>query len=165
MDVEDATEGGVLVPIAERAEDWASPKPLGGSIARQVLSLSGPVLVEQSLLYLVGLSDTILTGRYLAESHLAAVAVASYLLWFMGSLMTIVSVGATALVARMTGAGEPAAARRICQQAIGLALILGTATLIIGQVGAPSLIGALNLKGEAAGSATMFLRVILLAAP
>jgi MATE family, multidrug efflux pump len=165
MDVDDATEGGVLVPIAERPEDWASLAPLGGSIARQVLFLSGPVLVEQSLLYLVGLSDTILTGRYLSEEHLAAVAVATYLLWFMGSLMTIVSVGATALVARMTGARQPGAARRICQQAIGLALIFGTATLVAGQVGAPALIGALNLKGEAAASASMFLRVILLAAP
>src|SRR5947209_6481913 len=140
MDVDDATEGGVLVPIAERAEDWAADRPPGGSIARQGLFLSGPVLVEQSLLYLVGLSDTILTGRYLAESHLAAVAVAAYLLWFTGSLMTIVSVGATALVARMTGARQPGAARRICQQAIGLALILGTATLVAGQIGAPALI-------------------------
>ena len=59
------------------------------------------------MLYLVGLSDTLLTGRYLSEDHLAAVTVATYLLWFLGSLMTIVSVGATALVARLTGAGEP----------------------------------------------------------
>ena len=74
--------------------------------------------------------------------------VATYLLWFLGSLMTIVSVGATALVARMTGAGEPAAASRVCQQAIGLALILGTATLIAGEVVAPCLIRALNLEGR-----------------
>src|SRR5947209_6175447 len=110
MDVDDATEGGVLVPIAERPDDWVGPSALSGSIPRRVLVLAGPVLVEQSLLYLIGLSDTVLTGRYLAEAHLAAVAVATYLLWFLGSLMTIVSVGATALVARMTGAGDPASA-------------------------------------------------------
>jgi len=44
-----------------------------------VLWLAGPVFVEQSLLYLIGLSDTILAGRYLAPEHLAGVTVASYL--------------------------------------------------------------------------------------
>src|SRR6476661_913664 len=89
----------------------------GATIARQVAWLAGPVLVEQSLLYLVGLSDTLLTGRYLAEDHLAAVTVASYLLWFLGSLLTIVSVGGTALVARRVGQGDRDGAARICQQA------------------------------------------------
>ena len=59
----------------------------GSSIVRQVVWLAIPVLIEQALLYLVGLSDTILTGRYLSEEHLAAVTVASYLLWFLGSLL------------------------------------------------------------------------------
>ena len=53
-------------------------------MVRQVVWLAGPVLVEQALLYLVGLSDTLLTGRYLSEEHLAAVTVATYLLWFLG---------------------------------------------------------------------------------
>jgi len=51
----------------------------GATIGRQVLWLAGPVFVEQSLLYLIGLSDTILAGRYLAPEHLAGVTVASYL--------------------------------------------------------------------------------------
>lgn len=45
----------------------------GATIGRQVLWLAGPVFVEQSLLYLIGLSDTILAGRYLAAEHLAGV--------------------------------------------------------------------------------------------
>ena len=165
MDVDDATEGGVLVPIAEGSDELARTFRPEGSIVRQVLRLSGPVLVEQALLYLVGLSDTLLTGRYLSEEHLAAVSVATYLLWFLGSLMTIVSVGATALVARLTGAGKPFAANRTCQQAVGLSLILGTAAMILGQLVAPSLIRALNLEGQSARSATLFLRVVLLVTP
>ena len=165
MDLDDATEGGVLVPIAEDPEYEPNPFRPSGSIARQVLRLAGPVLVEQALLYLVGLSDTILTGRYLAEEQLAAVTVATYLLWFLGSLMTIISVGATALVARLTGAGQPSAANRTCQQAVGLSLILGTLLVFAGQIGAPSLIRALNLGGKSASEATMFLRVVLLVTP
>jgi putative MATE family efflux protein len=166
MDVDDATEGGVLAPVDERPEDWAGGGlKLEGSMAAQVLRLSGPVLVEQALLYLVGLSDTLLAGRYLSEEHLAAVTVAMYLLWFLGSLMTIISVGATALVARMTGAGKPEAANRSCQQAVGLSLILGTLALIVGQIFAASLIDALNLKGQSAQSASMFLRIVLMVTP
>jgi putative MATE family efflux protein len=165
MDVDDATEGGVLAPVDERPEDWAGEIQLEGSMVGQVLRLSGPVLVEQALLYLVGLSDTVLTGRYLSESHLAAVTVSTYLLWFLGSLMTIISVGATALVARMTGAKKPGDANRSCQQAIGLSLILGTAALIVGQLLASNLISSLNLKGQSAASATQFLRIVLLVTP
>jgi putative MATE family efflux protein len=165
MEVDDATEGGVLVPIEEDPDFWAESFKPQGSMVRQVFRLSAPVLVEQSLLYLVGLSDTLLTGRYLSEGHLAAVTVATYLLWFLGSLMTIISVGATALVARFTGAKQPEAASRTCQQAVGLALIFGTTVLVAGQLAAPALIRALNLEGQSAIGATLFLRVVLLATP
>ncbi len=168
MDAEAATEGGVLTPI----EDGAVAPPAdalaidpGRSIAARVVRLAWPVLVEQALLYLVGLSDTILTGRYLLEEHLAAVTVSTYLLWFLGSLPAIVSVGATALVARLTGSGDRAEANRICQQAVGIALILGLATALGGELVAPGLVRALNLEGGAAAAATMFLRTILLATP
>jgi putative MATE family efflux protein len=137
----------------------------GATIARQVVWLAAPVLVEQALLYLVGLSDTILTGRYLSEDHLAAVTVASYLLWFLGSLMTVVSVGGTALVARMVGANQRAAAAAICQQAIAMALILGTLVLVVGWVTTPALVGLLNLRGFSAGAAVQFLRIVLSITP
>ncbi len=165
MDPANATEGGMPTPIDERPEDWAADVRPSRSIAGRVLRLAAPILVEQALLYLVGLSDTILTGRYLAEEHLAAVAVGGYLLWFLGSLMTVVSVGATALVARLTGAGEGAEAARVCQQALGLALIFGTLILAAGEVFAPDLVLLLNLEGDAARSASMFLRMVLLAMP
>ena len=141
-----------------------APRSSAG-IARRVVALSLPVLVEQSLLYLVGLSDTLLAGRYLAAEHLAAVTVSTYLLWFLGSLLTIVSVGATALVARLTGGGDRASAARVCQQAVGLALLLGTAILIGGWLAAPSIVRVLNLEGVAADAAALFLRIVLLVTP
>ena len=165
MDVEAETEGGVLAPIDERPEDWARALTPDRSMVGQVLRLSAPILVEQALQYLVYISDTVLTGRYLDEEALAAVAVSTYLLWFLGSLMTIISVGATALVARMTGAKDPVSANRVCQQAIGLALIFGLLTLVAGEALAPGLVRVLQLGGEAGRNATLFLRVVLLVTP
>jgi putative MATE family efflux protein len=137
----------------------------GGTIARQVVWLATPVLIEQALLYLVGLSDTLLTGRYLSEDHLAAVTVASYLLWFLGSLLTVVSVGGTALVARRVGANDRVAAQRVAQQAITMALIVGTSTLVVGWALAPWMIWLLNLRGLAAELAVRFLRIVLTITP
>jgi putative MATE family efflux protein len=136
--------------------------PLGGrSIAGQVAWLAAPVLVEQAMLYLVGLSDTVLTGRYLGVEQLAAVTVSSYLLWTLGSLMMVVSAGATALVARLIGAGDRAGATRIAGQSIGLAWLVGMAVQILGIALAPQIVGALRLDGLAAGEAAAYLRIIL----
>jgi putative MATE family efflux protein len=137
----------------------------GRSIARQVVWLGTPVLVEQSLLYLVGISDTVLTGRFFSDDDLAAVTVSTYLLWFLASLFTIVSVGATALVARLCGANDRPEAARIAQQAITLALLFGTALLAAGCAAAPWLVRVLNLTGSSAGSATRFLRIVLSVTP
>jgi hypothetical protein len=95
-----------MAAIADRRDETTLAAVPGRTIARQVAWLALPVLVEQALLYLVTLSDTVLTGRYLTVAHLAAVTNAGYLMWFLGSLMMLVSAGATALVARLDRRGR-----------------------------------------------------------
>jgi putative MATE family efflux protein len=121
--------------------------------------------VEQSLLYLIGLSDTIVAGRYLAADHLAGVTVASYLIWFLGTLFTVASVGATALVARCVGAGRRDEANAFCGQAFTLAIALGGLSLVVVQGFAPWFVREMNLTGLAADSASNFLRIVGAVAP
>ncbi len=150
----------------DRVEPGTKALPTEGpALARRVAVMAGPVLVEQALLYLVGLSDTMLTGLYLSVDHLAAVINASYLNWFLGSLMIVVAVGATALVARLTGAGDRAEAARVASQSILMAAAIGTIILAVGWLAAPAVIAAMNLRGLAAVEAAAFLRIILLVAP
>jgi putative MATE family efflux protein len=137
----------------------------GRTIARQVLWLSYPVLIEQTLLYLVGFSDTLLTGWFLAVDQLAAVTVASYLLWFLGSLLLIASAGGTAVVARLVGAGDRPGANRLAQQAVALALLVGVVLGVAGMAGAPAIVRALGLSGAAARGAAVYLWVILPVTP
>ncbi len=137
----------------------------GRSVRRQVVWLAVPVLLEQFLLYLVGLSDTFLTGRYLHVEQLAAVTVCSYVVWFLTSTLMIVSTGATALVARRIGAGEPDQADRITVQALGLALGFGTLLAVGGVVGAPWIARALQLRDRPAAEAVGFLQIVLMAMP
>ncbi len=63
--------------------------------------LAAPVLVEQLLHLLVGISDTWLTAYFLAdEAYLAAMTLMVYLLWAVGNLIALVS-------ARFNGALGP----------------------------------------------------------
>ena len=151
--------------VQDRRADTPGLEIRGRTVGRQVIWLATPVLIEQFLLYLVGLSDTLLTGRYLAERHLAAVTVGSYLTWFLGSLIIVVSAGASALVARSRGAGRGDDANRIAQQAMGLALIVGTSTLAIGWGLAPAIVEALGLDRSATADAALYIRYVLLATP
>ena len=86
--------------------------------------------------------------------------VASYLLWFLGTLFTIGSIGGTALVARSVGAGRADEAARFCGQAFAVGLSLGVLTLLLVQFFAPWIVAAMNLTGLAALSATRFLRIV-----
>ena len=137
----------------------------GRTTTAQVLRLATPVFVEQVLLYLVGFSDTVLTGRFLAVEHLAAVTVCSYLLWFLGSLMIVVSAGATALVARFVGAGRWDQAVRIPGQSVGLGFAVGLGLSIGAYFLAPSLVHQMGLRAGAATSAVAFLRIVLASSP
>jgi len=66
---------------------------------------------------MIGFSDTWLVGHFLDESHLAAMTSLNYVLWLLPNLFAMVSIGATAMVARFVGAGDRAAANRYLQAA------------------------------------------------
>ncbi len=146
-------------------EDEGYPNLPSGTIAGQIVRLGAPVLVEQALLYLIGLSDTFVTGRFLGEEQLAAVTVTSYLIWVAGALLTIVSVGATALVARFIGSGKPREANKTCGQAFVLAWIVGFSLMIGGYLSAERVVGLLNLSGTSAREAVVFIKIVLAVTP
>src|SRR5438552_2154148 len=96
---------------------------------RRVLGLAWPVLVQQVLVLSVSFSDRLLAGRFQHVSDADQVATqsaqtsANYLLWFISSYNVLVSVGATAVVARCVGAGDRRGAVRVTNQALLLAAV------------------------------------------
>lgn len=137
----------------------------GRTMSGRVARLATPVLIEQTMLYLVGFSDTVLTGRYLDVEDLAAVTVSSYLLWFVGSVLMVASAGATALVARLTGANDRDGANRMAQQALSLAVISGALLMVAGLAMAPRIVELVGLEGRSATAAVVYLRSILTIMP
>jgi putative MATE family efflux protein len=130
-----------------------------------MLTLAIPVLIEQVLGMLVGFSDRVLTGHYLETPHLAAITLMSYVLWLLWGVFQIVAIGATAMVARLVGAGDFRSAQRITNQAFvvgaGLAALVALLGLLLGE----QAVHFLQLQGAAATLAVTYFRYILPAMP
>lgn len=156
---------------SDPAPDLPADRPASIDLSRptwlRVLSLAWPVYVQQMLLMLVNVYDLYLAGNNpptdesLHVHYQAAQTTAIYLSWFLATLAYLVSVGATALVARFVGARDYRLAIRTTHQALLLALIIGTVFSIVGLLFLDSLIGLLGLHGEAADMAVRFLEPIL----
>jgi putative MATE family efflux protein len=96
-------------------------------------------------------------------AFLAAQTTAHYLAWFISSYAILVSVGSTALVARFTGAGDRALAIRVTHQSLLLAFALGLAASAFGLGGGIRwMVEAMNLSGDAANYAVMYLEPLFL---
>jgi putative MATE family efflux protein len=132
---------------------------------RAMLRLAAPVLGEQLLLMLVVLSDTILTGRRLSETHLAAMSQMAYVMWLLTNLFVAVDSGATALVARFVGAGDTPLACRVTNQAFLLGVSLAGCVTLAGLCFTEPLVAAMGLPAEPAALAVRYLRILLPALP
>lgn len=130
---------------------------------RPVLALALPALAQQYLHLLVRLSDQYLADNFQLPdpqqraTYLSALTTAGYLYWFVSSYTILVSVGATALVARFVGAKDLPLASRATGQAIVLAFAFGLIGSVAGLLGLPALVEALQLRGDAAKFCTDFL--------
>lgn len=133
---------------------------------RPLLRLALPVLAEQLLNMLVGITDRFLTGNFLiGEQYFAAMNQVAYLLWMLTILFAAVAIGATALVARFVGAGDQAMARRTANQALTLGAIFSAAIVLAGYTVGHRFVGLLGLESHARELAERNLAILLLAVP
>ncbi len=84
----------------------------------------------------------------------------AYVMWLIPSLFSTVAIGATALIARWTGAGDPVRANRACNQAylvaICLAVMLTISTWLMGE----RFVLLMQLTGDSAEFALQYLMII-----
>lgn len=159
-------EAEVATPPIVSAEPICAEPPRGkarsallqGPIRSAVFWLAVPILGEQFLNAGIAWNDTLLAGRISAVAT-GAVGFASYVSWLMTMMFSMVSIGATAIVARAIGAGHKTEARHAANQAFVLSSIVGAAGCGLIWLVAPGFVELLNLQGEAAKVAVTFLRI------
>ncbi len=146
----------------------SDPSPLisGPSTLRPLLRLALPVLIEQLLSMLIGISDKWLTGNFLpGKEFLAAMTLVGYVYWLIFGMFAAVSIAATALVARLVGAGDKDGAQRAANQAFVLGGLLSAAAVALALLFGRDAIFAMGLEPNAAGQATRYLAIILPVVP
>jgi putative MATE family efflux protein len=133
---------------------------------RPMLRLTMPVLAEQLLHMLVGFTDMWLTGNLLTgDAYIAAMSLMMYALWLIANLFAFVSLGATAMTARFTGAKDHHLANRVMNQSI-TAGIFWTAFLMLATIPlAEVFIRFMGLTGLAAEAAHQYLLIELCVLP
>ena len=127
-----------------------------------MLRLVAPVLAMNVLHVMVEYVDTWLTGNYLeGDAPLAAINQIRYVMWMVFNLFAVVSIGATAMVARFVGAGDRRQAGRVTHQAILLGIVIALVMMVVGHLFLERFVMLLRLEGEAAKLAVRYLRIVL----
>jgi len=134
---------------------------------RQLLFLALPILAEQMLHSVVGLTDVYLAGHLRRDAVDATAAIGSiaYILWLLGLIAGAIGTGSTALVARATGARHRSLANSVCGQTVTAAVLAGVALSALTLLFAPQVAAVTGLKGQAYDFALFYVRLLSIALP
>jgi putative MATE family efflux protein len=143
--------------MATPINDWIDEP----GVYRPLLRLAWPVLGEQALAMAVGFSDTILTGHFLGESHLAAVNLMAYMLWLLYGLFSVVAIGTSALVARYVGARRFMMADRFLHQSLIIGVLISVPGAVLALTLGPEIVALLKLRGESAAAAVRYWNIVV----
>ena len=99
-------------------------KTVNFGMARVILTLAWPTMLEQLMQTAVQYIDTAMVGS-LGTQATAAVGATTTINWLLGSSITALSVGFLAFIARACGADDTSAARKTVAQTVFTALVTG----------------------------------------
>jgi putative MATE family efflux protein len=134
--------------------------PTEGSIARAIVLLAVPMVLEMLMESLFAVVDIFFVSR-LGPSAVAAVGLTESMLVLIYTVAAGLSIGVTAMVARRMGERNPDAAAEAAMQAIllgtGIAIVLGLAL----SLNAPRLLRMMGAEPEVLAVGTNFARLML----
>ncbi|MDP2920682.1 MAG: MATE family efflux transporter, partial [Dehalococcoidia bacterium] len=133
--------------------DWTQ-----GSIFKNLLLLSWPIAVTNTLMMLGPTIDTIWVGK-LGSVAIAGVGVAGVAVQLaMGAMMGLTA-GMRALIARFIGARDVASANRVAQQAAVVSVLYSVFTAIIGVFYSDEIIRLVGVRPEVVEIGAAYLRI------
>lgn len=161
--------------------DLPHSQPRSTPLLRPLLLLALPVLAEHMLHILVGMTDAYLannmidtaslTGAALDQANAtnaaagAAVGSITYILWFVGLIVSSIGTGSTAIIARATGAKHRRLANKVAGQSIFVAAIVGSAFAVVMYFAAPFLATLTKLPPDAAAYFRDYIRILCFGFP
>lgn len=136
----------------------AMPEPTNRELRHDVLKLAWPVIVENTLMTLVGMADMIMVGS-LGPAAIASIGLSNSPIFFATAAFAAISVGATALVARHIGAQEPEAANLVARQSLLLAVVFSIVFTAVAILVAPKIMVWMGAAPEVEEFGTSYIRI------
>jgi len=136
------------------ARDWTK-----GSIIRNLLSLSWPMMVHESFYMMGQIVDMIWVGR-LGSAAIAGVGMASIIGMLVESAMMGLTVGMTAMVARFVGTGDARGAGHVAQQAFVISITYGVVMTVIGILLAEPILILLGVEADVVAEGAAYMRTL-----
>ncbi|MBO4594484.1 MAG: MATE family efflux transporter [Clostridia bacterium] len=140
-----------------------------GSILKELIIFSLPILGVNILQLLFNTADTVVLGRFAAPER-ATVAVGA--VGATGTLINLfigffigLSLGANVVVAKAKGAGDKDSAEKYVGCSVLLSVVSGVVLLLIGFFGARSFLYFMNCKDDLLDMATTYLKIYSLGMP
>jgi putative MATE family efflux protein len=138
---------------AYSGRDWTK-----GSILRNLVALSWPMIVSNTLNVLGPTVDMIWVGK-LGPEDIAAVGVAGLVVQLVNALIMGLFTGLRSMIARHIGAGDKGSAVHVVQQAFALAGIYAVVLAAVGIVFAEPILDALGLSPAVIALGAPYLRI------
>ncbi|MDQ2889545.1 MAG: MATE family efflux transporter [Gemmatimonadota bacterium] len=131
-----------------------------GSIARAIMLLAVPMVLEMVLESVFAVTDVFFVGK-LGANAIATVGLTESLLTVLYALAMGLSIGVTAMVARRIGEKDVDGARDAAVQGVLAGLIIATVLGVTGVILAPRLLGMMGASPEVVLTGSNFTRVML----
>ncbi|MCL2093089.1 MAG: MATE family efflux transporter [Treponema sp.] len=132
-----------------------------GSIARQLISFSIPMLIGNLLQQMYSIADMIIVGRYIGGPALASVGVSMSILMFVLASLMGLTTGASVVISQFYGARQYQ--RLTDTVSVSILSLLGISLIltVIGVSSAPLLLKLLNTGEEIFSQAQLYMRTIM----
>ena len=150
--------GSPTGPGSGHQRDWTQ-----GNIFKNLLSLSWPMMISQSLNMMGPTIDMIWVGR-LGSASIAGVGVGGMAVMMITALMMGLSMGARAMIARFIGAGDQDGARHIARQAFIVSTGFAAILVPAGIIATKPLLIFLGLEPDVVDEGTAYMRIMLVGA-
>lgn len=145
----------------------APPKPRQRTLIVSLLALAFPIVIENLLHMMVGLTDVFLASHLPTDAAPATAAIGnvSYILWLIGLVAGAIGVGSTAIISRAIGAKHNSLANSVCGQSVTASVLTGSVLAGLFIVLAVPIANLTQLQGHAYTYTLFYIRILSLSLP
>jgi len=136
--------------------DWTK-----GSIIRNLLTLSWPIIVGNSLNLLGPVIDMVWVGK-LGAASIAGVGISSMAVMLVTSARMGLTTGTRAIIARFIGSGDSSGANHVAQQAFVVSGIYVVVTASIGIFFAEPIMNIFGLEADVVAEGAAYMRIMFI---